>query len=79
MANFADAIAAGPSGPVSEATEVQDLIDLVDRRQAAVSIQIFDEEKAALAGGLLGPVGAMIGGLLAGASAIEGPRIAARL
>ena len=45
MANFADAIAAGPSGPVSEATDVQDLIDLVDRRQAAVSSQVLTKRR----------------------------------
>lgn len=79
MANFRDVIVAGPSSPVGEATSMQDLVDLVESRISINEQQFLDEEEAAIVGGILGLFGAMIGGMMAGASAIEGPRITAAL
>ncbi|WP_282053262.1 calcium-binding protein [Phaeobacter inhibens] len=79
MANFKDVISTGPSSPVREANSIQDLVDLVESRISVNDQHLFDEQEAVVAGGLLGPFGAMIGGLLAGSSSIESPKITSAL
>jgi Ca2+-binding RTX toxin-like protein len=73
MANFRNGNSS--QGLVGGAASVQDLMDIVEARISANENQIFDEEEAVVAGALLGPVGAMIAGLLAGTSSIENPHI----